>query len=326
MSNVAALISLASFLATHPKISVEEAARATHRTPKKLMEDMRALLMVGTPPFSPSDYIGYAPMNAGKHSQIQIYYADHFRRPPNFTPQEALALKFALDHFAQTQDAASRREIESLSAALAEMLNSRAARELLAQSKGFVQQGLTEKMRERMAQLTRAGESRQVVELEYFSAHRGAVSKRRVHPYWIVESGAHFYLFAHCELVGATRHFRLDRVRSIDVLTESFPERSPKSRVPGRMEPMFSGKARETLEVEFSKEAAQDALEEWRNAPGAELTECRGRARLSLPLFNDNWAIGFVLSFGRHAKVLKPQRLREAVRNTIEKALKAHAK
>lgn len=324
MSDVASLISLASFLATHPKISVEEAARATHRTPRQLMEDMRALLMVGTPPFSPSDYIGYAPMNAGRHSQIQIYYADHFRRPPNFTPQEALALKFALDHFAQTQDAASRREIKALSAALADMLNSRAAHELMAQSKGFVQPGLTERMRERMAQLTRAGEARKVVELAYYSAHRGALSVRRVHPYWLLESGAHFYLFAHCELAGETRHFRLDRVREITVLDETFSERAPKSPRPGRMEPLFSGAAREHLEVEFSREAAQDALDEWRNAPGAKLTESRGKTRLSLPLFNDNWAVGFVLSFGRHAKVLKPQRLREAVKRTIEKALKAH--
>lgn len=325
MSDVASLISLASFLATHPRISVEEAARATHRTPKKLMEDMRALLMVGTPPFSPSDYIGYAPMNAGKHSQIQIYYADHFRRPPNFTPQEALALKFALDHFAQTQDAASRREIESLSAALAEMLNSRAAKELMAQSKGFVQPGLTERMRERMAQLARAAEDRRIVELEYYSAHRGALSKRRVHPYWIVESGAHFYLFALCELAQATRHFRLDRVRGIKVLEAAFAERAPSSPGAGRLEPVFSGKSREELEVEFSREVSQDAIEEWRDAPGATCRVVRGKTRLALPLFNDNWAVGFVLSFGRHAKVLKPARLREAVRATIEKALKAHA-
>lgn len=324
MSDVASLISLASFLATHPKISVEEAARATHRTPRQLMQDMRALLMVGTPPFSPSDYIGYAPMNAGKHSQIQIYYADHFRRPPNFTPQEALALKFALDHFAQTQDAASRREIEALSAALAEMLNSRAARELMAQSRGFVQPGLTERMRERMAQLAGAAEERRVVELEYYSAHRGALSTRRVHPYWIVESGAHFYLFAHCELAGQTRHFRLDRVRELKVLGETFGERAPASPKAGRLEPLFSGKPREWLEVEFSKEVSQDAVDEWREAPGAELKVSRGRTRLSLPLFNDNWAVGFVLSFGRHAKVIKPLRLREAVKRTIEKALKAH--
>jgi proteasome accessory factor C len=324
MSDVASLISLASFLATHPKISVEEAARATHRTPKQLMQDMRALLMVGTPPFSPSDYIGYAPMNAGKHSQIQIYYADHFRRPPNFTPQEALALKFALDHFAQSQDAASRREIQMLSESLAEMLNSRAAKELMAQSKGFVQPGLTERMRERMAQLERAALARHIVELEYFSAHRGALSTRRVHPYWIVESGAHFYLFAHCELAGATRHFRLDRVREIRARSEPFAEKLPKSHKPGRLEPVFSGKAQEQLQIEFSNEVSQDAIDEWQEAPGAELSTARGKTRLSLPLFNDNWAIGFVLSFGRHAKVLKPSRLREAVKQTIEKALKAH--
>ncbi len=324
MSDVASLISLASFLATHPKISVEEAARATHRTPKQLMEDMRALLMVGTPPFSPSDYIGYAPMNAGKHSQIQIYYADHFRRPPNFTAQEALALKFALDHFAQTQDADARREISALSAALADMLNIRAAKELTAQSRGFVQPGLAERMRERMAQITRAAEEKHVVKLEYYSAHRGALSERRVHPFWIVESGAHFYVFAHCELAGQTRHFRLDRVRALTVLNEPFSTRPPKSRDAGRLQPLFSGTARERVLIEFSKEAAQDVADEWRGTPGAELTASRGKTRLSLPLFNDSWAVGFVLSFGRHARVLKPVRLREQVRATIEKALKAH--
>jgi proteasome accessory factor C len=255
---------------------------------------------------------------------LQLQYADHFRRPPSFTPQEALALKFALDHFAQVQDAASRREIEALSAALADSLNSSAARAFAANQRGFVQPSLTERMRERLALLARAGEERRVVELDYFSAHRGALSKRRVHPYWIVESGAHFYLFAYCELARATRHFRVDRVREVRVENATYAEQPPKSARAGRLEAAFSGKPLAVLEVEFSREVAQDVLEEWHSAPGASCRLVRGRARLALPLFNENWAVGFVLSFGRHARVLKPLRLRQSVRTAIEKALKAH--
>lgn len=325
MSEVARLVSLASFLASHPRISLGEAARATHRTPQELLKDMNALMMVGVHPYTPSDYIGYATSGPGENGLITLYSADHFKRPPNFTPQEALALKYALEHYAQAADGPTRRQIDELAAALAESLQGQAARELSRRERGFILPRRTERMREMIGRLARAGEERRVVELEYFSAHRGTLSRRRVHPYRIVESGSHFYLLALCELAGATRHFRVDRIRHAQMLDEVFTEAVPVRSKAGRMEPAMRGRQFETLMVEFSREAGPDVLEEYGQLPDVEVTaKANGRVVLKLPLFNETWAVGFVMSFGEHATILRPQSARDALKRTLEQALKAH--
>lgn len=325
MSQVGKLVSLASFLATHPRITVEEAARATHRTARELIADMKTLLMVGVHPYSPSDFIGYAPMTAGMNSAITIHFADHFKRPLNFTPQEALALKYALGHFALAADAPTRRQVDALSGALAEMLHGRAAQELSSLGRGFVVSRPTERMRGLLSQLALAGEQRKIVEIEYYSAHRGEMSTRRVHPYRVVESGTHFYLFAFCELAAATRHFRVDRIRKATVTQNAFVSKPPKVPKSGRMTSTLSGKTVEYLTVMFTKEVASDVQDEWQGVPEAAISSARGgRVVLRLPLYNDPWAVGFAMGFGGHAEIVKPLRVREMLKRTQENALRAH--
>lgn len=325
MSEVSRLVSLASFLVANVGISVRDAAKATHRSPKQLMHDLDRLIMCGVPPYSPSDYVSYSLQGWGDRARIHVGFAEHFSRPLNFTPQETLALKYALDHFARSADAETMEQLQSMRDALAEALQGRAHEALAGAGKGFVTPRRTERMRNLISMLTQAVEDQQLVEIDYYSAHRARLATRKVHPFGVLEIGAHFYLFAYCGLAEDTRHFRLDRIREARLIDVFFDEQPPKKRHAGKMDALFHGHPKDKLKVRFSKQVARDVVEEWTDSPGVKIHVMKnGKAEVETPLYNPFWAIGFVMGFGEHARLIEPKWLRVELAETLRKSLKAH--
>ena len=325
MSDVGELVSLVSFLVVNQGISLRDAAKATHRTPKKLLNDLDRLIMCGVPPYTPSDYFHYSLKGHGDNARVKVNFASHFARPLTFTPQEALALKYALEHFSRGADSETTKQIDALTEALKEALHGR-VHELLADAgKGFVTPRQTDRMRSMIGLLSAAAEDQQLVEIEYYSAHRARLGTRKIHPFAVLEIGAHFYLFAYCGLAEDTRHFRLDRIRDARVLDVFFDEAPPKKRKLGKMEALFQGTPKDKLVVRFSKQVAREVIDEWSDSPGVKIEQLRdGRAVIETPLYNQFWAIGFVMGFGEHAELLEPKWLRVELAETIRRSLQAH--
>jgi proteasome accessory factor C len=325
MSEVAELVSLVSFLVANEGIALKDAAKATHRTPKKLLADLDRLIMCGVPPYTPSDYFHYALHGHGDSARLHVNFAGHFVRPLNFTPQEALALKYALEHFSRGADAETAKQIQAMSEALREVLQGRVQELLKDAGKGFVAPRQTDRMREMISLLSQAVEDQQLVEIEYYSAHRARLATRKVHPFAVLEIGAHFYLYAYCALAEDTRHFRLDRVRDARLLDVFFDEAPPKTRKLGKMKSLFHGSPKDRLQVRFSKQVVRDVIDEWSESPDVKLELLKdGRAVIETPLYNQFWAIGFVMGFGEHAELLQPKWLKVELAETIRRSLQAH--
>lgn len=324
MSRLADMVNLVTFLSANPGIPLRQAAAATNRSAKQLLKDLDRVLLVGLPPYDPGSYINVRLI--GQQQEVHLLLSEHFSRPLTFAAQEAVALKYALEHFAPGADAESAGQVRELAQALGEALHGRARELLREKAPGFVTPPRTDRMRRMLGELTQACEARQVVELEYYSSHRAALGRRRVHPFELVEIGAHFYLFAFCELANATRHFRIDRIRSIRNTAARSTRKPPPRRKTGRMESLFEGKPKDKLVVRFSEQAAQEVADEWKGSPGAKVKPQKdGRAVLETPLFNHFWAIGYVMGFGEHAELLEPRWLRAELAQTIRKSLDAHA-
>lgn len=326
MKDVSDLVSLVSFLVAHDGIMLRDAASATHRTPDQLVEDLDRLLMCGVPPYSPSDYIHYSLSGQGDNARVHVKFASHFARPLNFTPDELVALKYALEHFARSAEPQAQTQLEAMVRTLAEALHGRAHAVMADTAGGFVTPRQTERMRNMIGFFSQAAEDQQLVEIEYYSAHRARLARRTVHPFAVIEIGAHFYLYAYCSLADDTRHFRLDRIRSAELQDVFFDERPPRKRDAGRMKSLFDGRPKDKLVVIFSGEAAREILEEWGDTPGVKVEPYAGkRARLELPLYNQFWAVGFIMGYGEHAKLVEPRWLRVELAETLRKSLKAHA-
>lgn len=325
MSDFGALTSLLSFLAANRGVTLRDTARATGLDVDELRAMLDALSLCGLPPYSPNDYISYRLIGQGDDAVIDLQYAQHFARPLNFSPREALALKYALEHFSRGADTESAGQIVELTSVLANALRGR-AREILEQAaRGFVVPRQADRMRALMGTLGDAIDGRWITEIEYYSSHRGSLGRRRVHPYQVIEIGTHFYLYAFCELAGATRHFRLERIRSALPAETRYSRPQPSRRDAGRMAALFDGSPRDKLRVRFSAEAARDVADEWRDSPGANITQSHdGRVTLEIPLYNQFWATGFVTAFGEDAELLGPAWLREEIARSVRSTLAAH--
>ena len=82
--------------------------------------------------------------------------------------------------------------------------------------------------RERLRRLREACESRRFVQLEYESL-QGALSQRRVRPLGVFYWDAVWTVASWCEMRQDFRNFRVDRMRSLQTLDESFRDEAGKT-------------------------------------------------------------------------------------------------
>lgn len=197
-------LSTADFLAQRLEVS-----------PRTVYRDVAALQGQGVP-IEGEAGVGYR-MRAG------------FDLPPlMFTKDEAQALVAAV-RLAQGQlDSGLARQAENAMLKILGVLPSaeRAAAESLALFAPLT--GLSPEMRERLALLREATESRQVLQLDYLDLS-DARSQRRVRPLACLFWGQVWTLAVWCELREDFRSFRVDRIQALQVLDERFRDEPGKT-------------------------------------------------------------------------------------------------
>jgi proteasome accessory factor C len=326
MNETVALANLLALLASRSgRITLSEAERVTGRPRGRLLGDFEKLLMVGVPPYDPGSYVAVYWPEGGRDGVIVLRQHEHFRRPLNFTLPEALALRYALEHYASAADGETAREVRRLHELLRDTLSGGAGEAFREGSRALVMPPRTRRLCALLELLDDATRMGCMVELDYYSSHRDSLAARRVHPFELIERGTHWYLYAWCETACATRHFRMDRIREARLLDEPSTRRPPKDRHAGRLEAMLEGTARESMRVRFSREVAEEAAAEFEDAQDVKLRHSAdGRLTVRMPLFNPFWAVGFIMSWGGHARLLEPAWLCERLTEVLRKSLDAH--
>ncbi len=164
--------------------------------------------------------------------------------------------------------------------------------------------------------------TRRVLRLAYRARARSEDTLREVEPLGVIYYGGAWYLVAWCRLRRDFRHFKLERVRRLEVLPERFPVREE-----------FS--LREHLEKEVGAEStiparvwfAADAMERVRRESFTGFVEERpavGGCEVDFLTFSLEWLAGWLLSFGPEAEALAPAELRAAVGQMAAAVAKRH--
>lgn len=164
---------------------------------------------------------------------------------------------------------------------------------------------------------------RHVLRLTYRGAGRSEDTVRDVEPLGVVFYGGAWYLVAWCRLRGEWRHFRVDRVRQLEMLPERFPARPDFSLTRHLAEQRSRGEML-PARVWFAPAAQARA----RNESYATLVpeaERDGGAEYSLFTYSHAWLARWILSFGAEAEAVAPAELREQVRAIAEAAATRHA-
>ncbi len=164
--------------------------------------------------------------------------------------------------------------------------------------------------------------SRRVLRLTYRARARSEDTVREVEPLGVIYYGGAWYLVAWCRLREAFRHFKLERLRGLEVRPEQF-----------RARPEFSLK--EHLEKEIGAEDTiparawftGEAMERVRRESFTGLVEMRperGGYEVDFMTPCIDWLAGWLLSFGADVEALEPAALRAKLRTLALAVARRH--
>ena len=152
-------------------------------------------------------------------------------------------------------------------------------------------------------------------QIRYYSASRSAATRREVDPYRLWYAAGGLYLIAYCHLRKDVRMFAVERIRSI-TLTDH-PYQLPLGfNVEEYVQDTLVVMRGRRIEVEllFSKPSAawlKDKL--WHPSQETHLLK-DGRLKLTLKVADTTELVGWILSFGSQVRVVRPEALREKVK------------
>jgi proteasome accessory factor BC len=306
----ARLVTLASILIQAGRakelLSLTELCQRLQVSDAELREDVNVLNVVN---FGGGSYVLYADVRDDGMIDVDPEpYSDNFDRPARLLPVEAKALIAAIDLIGDHLPEGA--------------LNS--AREKIVAALGAdpMEQGLQVASgagddSEIARVVSRAISDSRQLRLEYYKANEDEFSERVVEPYALINGREGWYVASYDPAREAVRHFRLDRVKTAEVLDVSFtprPEVDPASDVAGWPSTGLVEASR-VARVWISPERARWSREQRRVAQ--DLAD--GSVIVELPYKGTDWLVREVLAEAGDAAVLSPPEAREAVRAAVDR-------
>jgi proteasome accessory factor C len=311
----ARLVTLASILikagrAGEPVVMSEVCARL-QISDEELREDINVLNVVN---FGGGSYVLYAEINED-NGEIEVDpepYSDNFDRPARLLPVEAKALVAAIDligeHLPEGSLTSAR---EKIVAALGEDPMEQG---LQVASTAGDDSDVARKVSKAIVQ-------RRMIEIDYYKENEDQLSPRRVEPYALTNGREGWYVASFDPERDGVRHFRLDRIKHVNVTGERFeprPEVDPAAEVDGWLrtgEVPASRSARVWVSPERARWAreARRVVEEWSD----------GSVVVELSFAGVDWLVREILKEAGDAAVLEPEDVRTAVRCAVARLREA---
>ncbi|MBI3636469.1 MAG: WYL domain-containing protein [Candidatus Rokubacteria bacterium] len=277
---------------------------------RTLRRDLSALESAGVPLVT--DSVG---------GQTRWKLLDGFRRLPALAlaPSELMALVFSRDLLRPLQGTHIHAALDSaLMKASAALPPS--GLDFVRQMRGFlsVRFGPHKTYRAHRDVIDRASRAiadRRTVQMRYLSASTGKTGRREIDPYHLWYAAGGLYLIGYCHRRRDVRTFAVERIRSV-TLTDH-PYQLPlgfdiEAYVQDALVVMRGRQI--AVELVFDRATAAWARDRvWH--PSQQMAPLRdGRLRMALRVADTRELVGWILSFGRGARVIKPAALQEQVR------------
>lgn len=308
---VARLLALVPYLHARGQVRLDAAAADLGVAPQQLVKDLKVLFLCGLPGGYPDDLIDVdidALEDPDGDRVIRVSNADYLSRPLRLTPTEATAVIVALR--ALRGGAVSEETREVVDRALAKLEQAAAAG---AATTPLVDPGEAPEagLVELRARLQRAVEERRQVRLVYYVPARDEESERVVDPHALSDHAGATYLDAWCHVAEAPRWFRLDRIRSTEVL-EAHTTTEPEA-ARDLADGLFSrGEDLTLVTLDLGHEAywVTEYYPVEAVRPGTD-----GRYEVDLLVADERWLTRLLLRLAPHARVVAPAPYAAALRD-----------
>jgi predicted DNA-binding transcriptional regulator YafY len=164
-----------------------------------------------------------------------------------------------------------------------------------------------------LEKLRRAAREHRQVDIRYQSTSQSEAAQRQVDPYALVHRSGWWYLVGYCHLRNAPRTFRVDRIQSLELLSQTF-QPLDNFDIHAYLENEFADQPVLHAKLRFEAEGASIARS---NVAGWDSLEENpdGSVDVVLSAPDLTWLASMTISFATLVTVLEPPELREMVRN-----------
>ena len=297
LDRIARLLDLVPYISAHQGISLSELAQAFSTTQSHITEDLNTLWMCGLPGYTPLELMELS----FESGFVTIRNAQTLEKPRSLSRDEILALILGLENLKdQVVDQGSKvgSEIGTLLSKLSALVGS------------SMHERVTTNMPALAAirsQLAQAVANRRPLEITYHSLVRDKVTTRDILPLDLFIDNDVEYVLAFCELSGAHRTFRVDRILSA---RQTQPHAAP----PDSLHDFSTNKVKIGIQI---LTRARDALE----SLGLEPKDKSESLDVVVEAFNTEWATRIVMSMGGAVRVTSPAQCVDDVAKRASKTL-----
>lgn len=319
---VARLLTLVPYL--HAKgtgeVRLDEAARALGVNERTLVRDLRVLFLCGLPGGYPDDLIDVdidALVAPDGDRVIRVSNADYLSRPLRLTPNEATAIIVALRALRGGAVSAETREV--VDRALAK-LEQAAAEGAAAARVDPGESAVDPELARLRLRLEQAVAEQRQVQISYWVPTRDEESDRVVDPRGIVSYRGVDYLDAWCHSAEAPRSFRLDRIRTAEVLDTPIttPVEGPRDLADG-----FFTRRDVTVATVLLAPAARWVVEYYPPLDVRPLPD--GELEVDLHVADARWLTRLLLRIAPYGRVVAPPEFADAFSAAAAHALSLYA-
>lgn len=153
--------------------------------------------------------------------------------------------------------------------------------------------------------------AKKIISIKYFGSNC-KITERRIQPLKLIFKSKAWYLYGFCLMKNDYRYFKLTRIRTLDILTETFTL-SPMS---ANIEKQINIEKTINTKLKFDKNAAFRVYDEFTD----EVTEDeQGNLYVQVDLPDNDFLYSYIFSFAEHVEILEPQILREQINEKLKK-------
>lgn len=253
----------------------------------------------------------------------------YFLPPLRFSTDEAIMLLLGSDFMSKNFDAeyslAAQSAGRKIMGVLPDSLRDE-VRSLQESIRFVVRDGLGPNVEQMLQQIRRAIIKRQGVVFEYHTRHRrddsgsSAWSSREADPYGLVHMAGSWYMVAYCHMRQGVRSFRIERMENLRLLDRHF------TRPPGFTLNRAQGEPRNIVVRALFDDEVAAWVKESPSFFAVALEDVPEGLLVTLNVREERDVLQWLLSWGRHVRVLEPQSLAQMMADEAESILQNHRK
>ena len=241
-----------------------------------------------------------------------------YKLPPLvFTPEEAIAIYLGTSLVSEMWGRLYQESAQGALAKLENVLPDEQRNEIAWARRSLIATGMHRADPSALApfleKLRRAAREHRQVDMLYQSTTKAEATQRQIDPYALVHRSGWWYLVGYCHLRDAPRTFRVDRIQSLELLSQTF-QTPDDFDIHAYLESEFADQPVVHAKLRFTPEGAHIAKS---NLSGWESLHENpdGSVDVILAAPDLPWLASMALSFANLVTVLEPPELREMVRD-----------